>query len=340
MRAVIVRKESIILIILMGLAYTESTRCPKNGVAYNRCGDRCLCTHGRLTQCARIRRDFISMNWGERLRFVRTFLAATKQEPYKSEYERLVATHTRNFKTGIHKQEQFLPWHRWYLLQMENLFRKIDCRVTVPYWDWSLFSGTPWRSTLNDLFSSAPWGFGGNGHGGEYCVTSGPFNRYQWQTTASNHRQCLKRRFNGNPPDIVAVAEIMKYNDRQFNDFEIAVRDTLHDNMHCRIGGRGGTMCSLSSANAPEFLLHHGFTDKLWSDWQKKGWNYKNAYFKRVFSRMTDTGLRPDAVLDLNHQPGGVRVIYQDPTHSKYQEVHRYLQQLTLQELKDIPRHR
>ncbi|KXJ12975.1 regulator of nonsense transcripts 3A [Exaiptasia diaphana] len=132
----------------------------------------------------------------------------------------------------------------------------------------------------------------------------------------------------------------MKYNDRQFNDFEIAVRDTLHDNMHCRIGGRGGTMCSLSSANAPEFLLHHGFTDKLWSDWQKKGWNYKNAYFKRVFSRMTDTGLRPDAVLDLNHQPGGVRVIYQDPTHSKYQEVHRYLQQLTLQELKDIPRHR
>lgn len=43
-------------------------------------------------------------------------------------------------------------------------------------------------------------------------------------------------------------------------------------------------MCSLSSANAPEFLLHHGFTDKLWSDWQKKGWDYKNAYFKVLFS--------------------------------------------------------
>lgn len=50
------------------------------------------------------------------------------------------------------RKEQFLPWHRWYLLQMENLFRRIDCRVTVPYWDWSLFSGTPWRSTVNSIY--------------------------------------------------------------------------------------------------------------------------------------------------------------------------------------------
>lgn len=55
---------------------------------------------------------------------------------------------------------------------------------------------------------------------------------------------------------------------------------------------------------------------------------------------MTDTGLRPTVMLDLNQQPGGVRVIYKDPTHSKYQEVHRYLQQLTLAELKAVPRHR
>lgn len=42
-------------------------------------------------------------------------------------------------------KRQFLPWHRWYLMKMENILRKIDCRATIPYWDWSLFSGQPWR---------------------------------------------------------------------------------------------------------------------------------------------------------------------------------------------------
>lgn len=83
----------------------------------------------------------------------------------------------------------------------------------------------------------------------------------------------------GNPPDVVAVAEVLKYKSNEFDDFEIGLRDGLHNNMHCRIGGSGGTMCSKSSANAPEFLLHHGFTDKLWNDWQKKGADYKKAFF-------------------------------------------------------------
>ena len=27
---------------------------------------------------------------------------------------------------------------------MENILRKVDPIVTVPYWDWSLWSGAPW----------------------------------------------------------------------------------------------------------------------------------------------------------------------------------------------------
>ena len=34
-------------------------------------------------------------------------------------------------------QAFFLPWHRWFILAFENLLRKVDCKVTVPYWDWS-----------------------------------------------------------------------------------------------------------------------------------------------------------------------------------------------------------
>ena len=28
-------------------------------------------------------------------------------------------------------------------------------------------------------------------------------------------------------------------------------------------------MCLVTSAEAPEFFLHHAFIDKIWSDWQE-----------------------------------------------------------------------
>ena len=36
---------------------------------------------------------------------------------------------------------------------MENILRKVDPIVTVPYWDWSLWSGEPW---LNQVYYSGP----------------------------------------------------------------------------------------------------------------------------------------------------------------------------------------
>jgi len=58
---------------------------------------------------------------------------------------------------------------------------------------------------------------------------------------------------------------------------------------------------------------------------------------------MWETGLKPSAVLDLDNQPGGVRVMYEDPLHSDYRHVHRYLQELIKDDkkaLENIPRHR
>ena len=36
---------------------------------------------------------------------------------------------------------------------MENILREVDPIVTVPYWDWSLWSGQPW---LNQVFHFCP----------------------------------------------------------------------------------------------------------------------------------------------------------------------------------------
>jgi hypothetical protein len=34
-------------------------------------------------------------------------------------------------------QQRFLPWHRVYLYQLEQLLQMFDPDVTIPYWDWT-----------------------------------------------------------------------------------------------------------------------------------------------------------------------------------------------------------
>ena len=98
-------------------------------------------------------------------------------------------------------------------------------------------------------------------------------------------------------------------------------------------------MCSIYSANAPEFLLHHAFTDKIWTDWQKKGTRYKNAYTQGAINLYgVSPRLKPQNVLDQFKQPGGVCVVYDDPPHENYQLCHDKLASLSIADIDDIPR--
>ena len=112
----------------------------------DRCGQRCQCSGGRLVDCARVRREFTAMTTADRERYIRAVRTASRDPSYKPDYDRLITLHRTIFLDGIHQRDLFLPWHRWYVLQYENILRRIDCQITVPYWDWSLVSET-WRRT-------------------------------------------------------------------------------------------------------------------------------------------------------------------------------------------------
>ena len=98
-------------------------------------------------------------------------------------------------------------------------------------------------------------------------------------------------------------------------------------------------MCSSYSANAPEFLLHHAFTDKIWTDWQKKGNRYKNAYTEGTIKLDgISPRLRPQNLLDQFKQPEEVCVVYDDPPHESYKLCHDQLASLSIAEIDAIPR--
>lgn len=76
---------------------------------------------------------------------------------------------------GIHTEDYFLPWHRWYMLAFENMIREVDCRVTIPYWDWAFWSNVSWKNNIH-IWNSHDYGLGGNGDPEKgYCVQDGPF---------------------------------------------------------------------------------------------------------------------------------------------------------------------
>ena len=245
----------------------------------------------------------------EKKRHIDTVLKVSAEGgKYKAEYDELINSHYELFRTSIHEKPHFIPWHRYYILQYENLMRKVDCSFTATYWDWSLDSREPFSTGSDNVWDSET-GFGGDGADADNCVLDGPFRKGVWKRTrpaGATGPDCLTRNFNGNPPEEIDVMEVLDNND--FTEFEQRLRRALHDNVHCRING---VMCSNESASAPEFFLHHTFIDKIWDDWQKKSSAHKYAYFPTVLQDMPGTNLRPAKLIDLSNQPGGVSVEYE-----------------------------
>ena len=223
------------------------------------------------------------------------------------------------FEFGIHERTHFLTWHRYFMLLYENLLRRVDCRFTIAYWDWSLVSGNPF-STANpiDLWHSGNTGFGGNGVAPDNCVQTGPFRESVWSLVPlppgrppQSGPRCLRRSFNKTTPDSDVVKNVLRIDAVNFTDFELILRVCLHNAVHCLIGG---TMCLNDAASAPEFFLHHGFIDKIWDDWQKKSDDHLNVFFPAISEVMPGTQVLPREVVNLSSQPGGVQVAYQPPS--------------------------
>jgi hypothetical protein len=203
------------------------------------------------------------MSTAERQRYINAWLTVSTTPPYKAQFDSLVNTHYTQFGNGIHMSSLFFPWHRWFLLEMENLLRKIDCRITIPYWDWTKNAVDPWNSPL--WGSGSTW-FGGSNAGN--CVNNGAF--VGWLTASG---VCLKRNFVlsaslGTQAQLQATISANALpTATSYSNLRAAVEagPGFHNSVHCAIGA---TMCASRAAEAPEFWLVHAFVDKIWFDWQ------------------------------------------------------------------------
>ena len=256
-----------------------------------RCGMICTCIETKTQEnqksenrryCCRQRKDWDSLSHVEKTRFLRAvYDIATGRRGWfrRNRYVRLLYIHEQYWLTTIHQRIQFFPWHRIYLLKMENLLRSVDCRVTIPYWDWTKNPSRWWESSI---FSWSYFGSNTDPITGfltneAQCPTNGYFAEQGWFRDTRN--ECLVRQFDYSvsPASYLRIQRILSWTN--FQRFESALRHE-HGVPHFIVGGEDtGLFFSERAAEDPLFWLHHCNVDYQWYQRQTRYLNTRNEFW-------------------------------------------------------------
>jgi tyrosinase len=236
------------------------------------------------------RKDVTTLTSAERRRFVRALLELKR----RGEYDEFVRMHidfyiTPNQRGGrrtAHMGPSFLPWHRKFVLELEEALRRVDDSVTVPYWDWTKDrsrTALPWTADL----------LGGTGRASDRRVMTGPFAYAggEWTLKENVTDAPFLTRDLGRPRRPIELPTK--------KDLEWALDDPVYDaspwdststkgfrnklegwgsgrapsawRNHNRVHRWvGGSMVGGASVNDPVFWLVHAFVDLQWQRWQRR----------------------------------------------------------------------
>ncbi|GII66514.1 tyrosinase [Sphaerisporangium krabiense] len=259
----------------------------------------------------RIRKNHLDMTPEERRRFIGAVLEIKRRGVYDRFVQLHVDVNSKDYidkdtgKRVGHINPGFLPWHRQYLLELENQLRRVDPSVTLPYWDW----------TTDQSRDSPLWAddfMGGDGRPEDGMVMTGPFaypNGWKLKVNVQpagtedpalnghytvDDREFLIRRIGQKisrlptPEQLGQTLDLPVYDCdpwdytsggvAPYNSFRNHLEGytnfpwepaagKLHGAGHQWVGGH---MMYIASPNDPVFFLHHCFIDKCWADWQAR----------------------------------------------------------------------
>jgi tyrosinase len=178
-----------------------------------------------------IRKDHRTLTTDEQNRFLNAFTQINAMGAFGP----LVDIHS-NAIHQMHSNPRFLPWHRIYLLRMEELLMSVDPTVCIPYW----------KSSEEQAFPAWLLGFTPT-----VTLMSGPH-------TVNRNIGAFAIL-----PNAAAVTAAMA--NGTFNMFAAAV-EGVHNSGHNWVAG---TMGGITTAPCdPVFWIHHAEIDRIWFEWQ------------------------------------------------------------------------
>lgn len=183
----------------------------------------------------RVRKNQADLTTTEWLRFICAIDSVMASGVPPSYYE-FVAIHVQAFHNtwGAHRHSNFLPWHREFLIRLEDRLRLFNPLVTIPYWNWAQSRAIP--SEMSRSADMTRWGI--------------------------TRRSTLSRPL----PTQIQVDNVMA--STTYHEFRDSL-EGIHDTVHVAVGSPDHAMITAASPADPLFWLHHAFVDKVWADWQK-----------------------------------------------------------------------
>lgn len=283
------------------------------------CQRKCTCRGGFTTECCRLRKDWATMNMADRRQYIDAVVQVSTDPVYKPQYDSLISLYKQLANSVVHNSDpsvsQFIPWHRYFLIEYENLLRQINCNITIPYWDWT---GLPKNPYVADVFDIGN-GFGDSSRLSDSCVNVGPFSVDKWVLPAAIGGGCLKReyQFKTFPTRDYIERDLLPNSASAFVTVHRSLQLVIHNLVRCTIGG---TMCTAGdSAADPLYILHLSKIDSIYSRWQglKMG-RQLIRYADDYYTLLAGTDDLLVAELSNNqHLPYGVAVCYDPPFELK-----------------------
>lgn len=217
--------------------------------------------------CCRQRQDWTTLSLTEKQGYINAVKTVSTSPEFQPLYNELVKRYKDSFNTiaqyTMSESSQFFPWHRYFLLEYENLLKMVDPLISIPYWDWSLKPTKPYKSSVFDPDS----GFGDSADNASMCVSSGPFREGVFTVTPSAKGTCLKREYTAlqYPSRLHIENEFLSLGAESFDQFHNSIQLFVSLNARCYVGGH---MCTEEAANDPLYLLLLARIDLILHRWQ------------------------------------------------------------------------
>jgi hypothetical protein len=188
---------------------------------------------------------------------LRQAFQALKDQQGPGSYQQLAGIHGLPDFQCLHHVPGWLPWHRLYLLQVEEALRAIDAGLVLPFWDWT--SAQSVEEGLPAPFTDPTYQPDG-GPALPNPLLSGTY--VEDQQSQETFRNVGTRSQRQQTADEVAAA----FDNQVFADFSEALA-TPHDDLHS-VWVQGSMGDPTYAAYDPIFWAHHANVDRLWAQWQ------------------------------------------------------------------------
>jgi hypothetical protein len=221
-----------------------------------------------------IRKDFREMTYVEKMAYRQVVESFWNSDPAEDFVEMLRAAHQEHafvvHSNPNNVSEQFFPWHRMILWEMENALQNHNAALSLPYWDWRAV-----RDTTDSLF--------------QYFLA---LPIASWDISRSLNLS----------PNLPTTEEVECVQDKanlfgsgyttcgSANGYSSNMEEGIHQQPH---GWVHGSMLLVSAApRDPLFYLHHAMVDKLWQEWEEVHGN--SSFSISALERYDGTEVSPD----------------------------------------------